>query len=169
MTAIRGSLWPARPYRTVLNLVQAADLLIMSWFRLLLRPSRPCRRGESTATHTARAKFQINLSTNLYSIFSMLWYQYRHVPGCRDTMLVADSRGHMCLRSSDMAKMGPNAAIQGYPCLLKPKDFQSKSVQKRRKKTENLKYGNFLMFGRQNLVLEYWWRCFLLSRHRGQI
>jgi len=40
----------------------------------------------------------------------MLWYQYRQVPGHRDTMLVADSRGHMCLRSSDMAKMDPNAA-----------------------------------------------------------
>ena len=40
----------------------------------------------------------------------MLWYQYRQVRGHRDTMLVADSRGHMCLRSSDMAKMDPNAA-----------------------------------------------------------
>ena len=40
----------------------------------------------------------------------MLWYQYRQVPGHRDTMLVADSRGHMCLRSSDMAKMDLNAA-----------------------------------------------------------
>jgi hypothetical protein len=40
----------------------------------------------------------------------MLWYQYRQVPGHRDTILVADSRGHMCLRSSDMAKMDPNAA-----------------------------------------------------------
>ena len=48
-------------------------------------------------------------STNLYSVFLMLWYQYRSVPGRRDTMLVADSRGHMCLRSSDMAKMDPNA------------------------------------------------------------
>ena len=40
----------------------------------------------------------------------MLWYRYRQVPGRRDTMLVADSRGHMCLRSPDMAKMDPNAA-----------------------------------------------------------
>ena len=43
----------------------------------------------------------------------MLWYQYRQVPGHRETMLVADSRGHMihmCLRSSDMAKMDLNAA-----------------------------------------------------------
>jgi hypothetical protein len=40
----------------------------------------------------------------------MLWYQYRLVPGHRDTMLVADSRGHMCLRRPDMAKMDPNAA-----------------------------------------------------------
>ena len=40
----------------------------------------------------------------------MLWYRYRQVPGCRDTMLVADSRGHMCLRSSDMAKMDLNVA-----------------------------------------------------------
>jgi hypothetical protein len=40
----------------------------------------------------------------------MLWYQYRQVPGHRKTMLVADSRGHMCLRSSDMAKMDLNAA-----------------------------------------------------------
>ena len=39
----------------------------------------------------------------------MLWYQYRKVPGHRDTMLVADSSG-LCLRSSDMAKMDPNAA-----------------------------------------------------------
>ena len=30
--------------------------------------------------------------------------------GPPDTILVADSRGHMCLRSSDMAKMDPNAA-----------------------------------------------------------
>ena len=48
---------------------------------------------------------------------------------------------------------GLGRAIQGYPCLLKPSDFQSKSVQKRRKKRENLrKYCDFLMFGRQNLV-----------------
>ena len=40
----------------------------------------------------------------------MLWYRYRQVLGRRDTMLVADSRGHMCLRSSDMAKMDPNVA-----------------------------------------------------------
>jgi hypothetical protein len=42
----------------------------------------------------------------------MLWYQYmyRQVPGHRVTMLVADSRGHMCLRSSDMAKMDAYAA-----------------------------------------------------------
>jgi hypothetical protein len=40
----------------------------------------------------------------------MLWYRYWQVPGHRDTMLVADSRGHMCLRSSNMAKMDPNAA-----------------------------------------------------------
>jgi hypothetical protein len=40
----------------------------------------------------------------------MLWYRYRQVPGPRDTTLVADSRGHMCLRSSVMAKMDPNAA-----------------------------------------------------------
>jgi hypothetical protein len=39
----------------------------------------------------------------------MVWYQYRQVPGHRDTMMVADSRGHMCLRSSDMAKVDPNA------------------------------------------------------------
>ena len=25
----------------------------------------------------------------------MLWYRYRQAPGRRDTMLVADSRGHM--------------------------------------------------------------------------
>ena len=30
--------------------------------------------------------------------------------GPPDTMLVADSRGHMYLKSSDMAKMDPNAA-----------------------------------------------------------
>ena len=40
----------------------------------------------------------------------MLWYQYRQVPGHRDTMLVAYSRGHMRLRSSYTAKMDPNAA-----------------------------------------------------------
>ena len=40
----------------------------------------------------------------------MLWYRYRKVPGRGDTMLVADSRGHMCLRSPDMAKMDPSAA-----------------------------------------------------------
>ena len=39
----------------------------------------------------------------------MLWYQYRQVPGRGDTMLVADSRGHLCLRSLDMAKMDPSA------------------------------------------------------------
>ena len=40
----------------------------------------------------------------------MLWYRYRQVPGHRGTMLVADSRGQMCLRSSEMAKMNANAA-----------------------------------------------------------
>jgi hypothetical protein len=40
----------------------------------------------------------------------MLWYRYRQVSGRQDAMLVADSRGHMCLRSLDMAKMDPNAA-----------------------------------------------------------
>ena len=40
----------------------------------------------------------------------MLWYRCWQVLGRRDTMLVADSRGHMCLRSPDMAKMDPNAA-----------------------------------------------------------
>jgi hypothetical protein len=40
----------------------------------------------------------------------MLWDRYRRVLGRRDTMLVADSRGHMCLMSSDMAKMDPDAA-----------------------------------------------------------
>ena len=40
----------------------------------------------------------------------MLWYRYRPVPGHRVTMLVADSREHMCLRSSDMAKMDAHAA-----------------------------------------------------------
>ena len=42
----------------------------------------------------------------------MLWYWYRQVPGRGDTMLVADSRGYMCLhvRSPYMAQMDPSAA-----------------------------------------------------------
>jgi hypothetical protein len=54
--------------------------------------------------------FRKIFSTNLYIIFLMLWYRYRKVPGRGDTMLVADSRGHMCLRSSDVAKIDPSAA-----------------------------------------------------------
>jgi hypothetical protein len=68
-------------------------------------------RGESTETHPKWAKFQMkNISINLYNIFLMLWYLYQRVPVRWNTMLVADSRGHMCLRSSDMAEMDPNAA-----------------------------------------------------------
>ena len=53
----------------------------------------------------------------------MLWYQYRQVPGRRDTMLVADSGGahsNMCLslrlRIPDMAKMacGPQCRRCGF-------------------------------------------------------
>ena len=40
----------------------------------------------------------------------MLWYRYRQVPGRQYRLPLADSRGHMCLRSSAMAKMDPSAA-----------------------------------------------------------
>ena len=75
------------------------------------------------------------------------------------TISTAFSRGgyfYCQTRQNLCAETKPRAwpAIQGYPCLLKPSDFQSKSVQKRRKKRGNLsKYCNFLMFGRLNLVL----------------
>ena len=48
----------------------------------------------------------------------------------------------------------PRGQSRDTRACLKPSDFQSKSVQIRRKKRENLrKRCNFLMFGRQNLVL----------------
>ena len=49
-------------------------------------------------------------STNLYSIFMMLWYQHRKVPGRQDTILVADSRGAHVSKEPDVAKMVPSAA-----------------------------------------------------------
>ena len=39
----------------------------------------------------------------------MLWYRYRQVPGRQYRLPLADSRGHMCLRSSAMAQMDPSA------------------------------------------------------------
>jgi hypothetical protein len=51
---------------------------------------------------------------NLVLTYIVYFLCYGTIPGHGDTMLVADSRGHMCLRSSDMAKMDPNAADMAF-------------------------------------------------------
>ena len=54
--------------------------------------------------------FKLKFSTNLYSVFLMLWYRYWQVPGRQNRLPLADSGGAHVSKEPRMAKMAPRGA-----------------------------------------------------------
>ena len=52
----------------------------------------------------------MKFSTNLYSVFLMLWYRYRQVPGRQNRLPLADSGGAYVSKEPRMPKMDSRAA-----------------------------------------------------------